>query len=209
MTAGRDTAESAEAEGGFDPPGRLRVDIARHKRKPGTRFPTQLRVEALEGMALPSVDVAATSVEVDLQLEMIGDQISAAGTLVAHWSGPCRRCVEPVEASVAIDVLEIFELAPVEGETYLRERDFADLRPMLTEAVALALPVVPLCRPDCVGPAPDRFPTVAVESAAASSGAEAGDRVDPDRPVDPRWAALSGLGTDATPADDTSDSSAD
>lgn len=165
------------------PPGVLRVDIAKHKRSPGTRYPLTGRFAGLEGMALPSVDVAATEFEVDLQLEMIGDQLSVAGSITADWEGLCRRCVETMNESSVSDVKEIFELDPSEGETYLRERDFADLRPMIIEAVSLSLPVVPLCREDCPGPDPTNFPSVA----------PAGEQAEKAPPADPRWAGLAAL----------------
>jgi uncharacterized protein len=45
----------------------------------------------------------------------------------------------------------------------------------------LALPLSPLCRPDCAGPDPERFPTVVEQDEAAPPAAE------------PRWSALTEL----------------
>jgi uncharacterized protein len=57
-----------------------------------------------------------------------------------------------------------------------------DLEPMIRDVVAGALPLAPLCRPDCAGPSPETFPTGPVDEA---------------RPVaDPRWSALDELSFD-------------
>ncbi len=68
---------------------------------------------------------------------------------------------------------EIFERTPVEGETYLLGDDEVDLEPMVRDAVLLALPLAPLCRPDCPGPAPDDFPTGPEDDSAAADADEA------------------------------------
>lgn len=177
------------------PPGALRIDITPHKRQPGTQRPFVERVAGLEGIELPSVEVSADVVDCDLNLEIVGEQLTATGTLSTRWTGPCRRCLEPMGETVTADVQEVFELEPVEGETYRREKDYVDLRPMVIEALVLALPVAPLCGDDCVGPAPDLFPTSVAAAPRAGSGsttgADGGDHS--DAPADPRWAALDGL----------------
>jgi uncharacterized protein len=48
--------------------------------------------------------------------------------------------------------------------------------------VLLALPIAPLCRPDCGGPSPDAYRVSQVGTADAD-----------DPPLDPRWAALDQL----------------
>ena len=48
--------------------------------------------------------------------------------------------------------------APVEGETYPLGRDPLDLEPVLREALALALPLAPLCDEACAGPDPEAHP---------------------------------------------------
>ena len=71
------------------------------------------------------------------------------------WQGTCRRCLEPVEGEAEASVKEIFERHPVEGETYLLDGESIDLEPLVRDAVLLALPLAPLCREDCPGPAPE------------------------------------------------------
>ena len=74
---------------------------------------------------------------------------------------------------------------PVDGETYPLEGDEVDLEPVVRDAVLLTLPLAPLCRPDCAGPAP----TSSRWSWPARSPADAPTR-------DPRWAALDELRLD-------------
>jgi uncharacterized protein len=54
--------------------------------------------------------------------------------------------------------------------------------------VLLALPLAPLCRPDCAGPAPDQFPT-RVEDDESDGEAEAEAR----RLREERWGVLDQL----------------
>lgn len=179
------------------PIGALRVDITPHKREPGTPRPFVGHFCAPEELGLPSVEVAVDTFDTDLTLEFIGNQLVVTGTLVADWHGPCRRCLEPVSESVLIPIQEIFELDPVDGETYLREEDYADLRPMILEAILLALPLAPLCGADCSGPDPERYRAVVADDRTGGDAAGPdGDAAGPDgdrTAKDPRWAALDDL----------------
>ncbi len=117
-------------------------------------------------------------VSVTVTLEAIGGgALTATGTVGAPWTGACRRCLEPVEGSAEVEVREIFELHPTDGETYPLRGEQVDLEPMVRDAVLLALPLAPLCADACAGPAPDQFPT--------------GPAATDEPPLDPRWAALS------------------
>lgn len=162
----------------------LRVGIADLRRRPGTRR----RVE--ESVPLDDLEVstarvpAGDPVVVDLELETLSDGLVATGIIDAPWRGDCRRCLRPVEGRAVVEVREIFQPRPVEGETYAMGEDLVDLEPMVRDAVLLALPLAPLCAEDCRGPAPEEFPTGSADDAGGTA---------PEAPVDPRWAALSGL----------------
>lgn len=173
----------------FSPPASLRVDVTALKREPGTQRTTRIVVKELEGVARPSVDMEGKTVAVDVVLEHLGAQLTAAGLLHAEWQAPCRRCLEPIVAVAETRIHEIFERTPVEGETYALEEEFVDLRPMVSEALALALPLSPLCREDCPGPDPERFSPTGDEDGDANDAADEDDA----RPVDDRWSALDAL----------------
>lgn len=152
-------------------------------------------------MELTSAEVTTGLLAIDLLLEHLGSQLTAIGGLHAAWTAPCRRCLEPVRDVIDVEVHEVFERNPVEGETYPLEEEFVDLRPMISEALLLALPIAPLCREDCKGPEPERFPAHPTTDDQAADDEESGD----GESGDPRWAALDQLNFDTDDTDDTDD----
>lgn len=166
----------------------------------GSQSRLDLRTEVrLADMELPAPGPASAVVdgrlELDLVLERSGvdqplaehddsrgsgsDAVSVRGTVAGRWTAPCRRCLEPTFGDLAAEVFELFEASPTEGETWPLQEAGIDLGPMLRELALLSIPLAPLCRSDCAGPAPDRFPTGRAEDAAPA--------------VDPRWSALDEL----------------
>jgi uncharacterized protein len=146
-------------------------------RHPGARQHLTL-AGPLPGLELSTTRLTGDDVVADVLVEAQGDSVILTGTVTAAWEGECRRCLEPTGGEVEVPLQEVFEPHPTEGETYPLTRDDIDLAPVLREAVALALPLAPLCRDDCPGPDPDAHPLRGDDEAAAS---------------DPRWAALDSL----------------
>ena len=150
----------------------------------------------LPDMAVSSARLADDEIRVDLTLEAQGSALTASGRVTGRWTGECRRCLGPTGGEVTVDLREIFEPDPVEGETYPLGADHVDLAPALRDALALALPLAPLCDEACVGPDPEAHP-VAVEGEADAAGGANGtggaNGHDRDAPVDPRWSALDSL----------------
>ncbi len=166
----------------------LVVPIAELRRHPGTRRRFTEEV-VLPGLGITTATVPeGAPIVVDVELETLSNGLVATGTVTVPWVGDCRRCLTPVDGSTAARVKEIFEPRPVEGETYPMAEDLVDLEPMVRDAVLLALPLAPLCSPDCLGPAPDAFPAV---PSYDDEEPELGDA------VDPRWAALGDLHFDS------------
>lgn len=163
----------------------LRIGVLELRRRPGTQRDVALATP-LPGLAITSAQVPeGTEVAVDATLEAIEGAITVSGTVTAPWQGECRRCLEPVTGTIEATLSEVFEAHPVEGETYPLEGDEVDLEPVVRDAILLSLPLAPLCRDDCAGPAPDELP---VALASDTGDAEAAG-ADPD----PRWAALEQL----------------
>lgn len=165
----------------------LVVGVVELTRRVGSRralvASTVLHVPPVAGVAVPE----DRSVTVDLVLESMLDGIAVSGTLTAPWAGECRRCLDPLEGTVDIEVHEVFEHEHTPGETYPIEGDHVDLNPLVRDAVLLGLPHSLLCRASCAGPDPDRFPT----SVEDSDGGQ--DEAEPTAGGDPRWAALDAL----------------
>lgn len=157
----------------------LQVGVSELLRHPGTRRDFHDSVP-LAGLATSTAAVAeGTPIVIDLVLESLSSALTATGTVRVAWRGECRRCLDPVEGGAEVDVREIFDPHPVEGETYPLVGEQIDLEPVVRDAVLLALPLAPLCAEDCRGPAPEDFPTGLAEEESA--------------PRDPRWAALDDL----------------
>jgi uncharacterized protein len=155
----------------------LVVGVTELRRHAGSRRAVEVRA-AVPGLVLSSVRVPDDA-ELTLTgvLESLSEGLTFTGTIRVPWVAECRRCLAEVEGEVEADVREVFEPHPVEGETYALDRDHVDLEPMVRDVALLALPLAPLCREDCAGPAPDAYP--------ATTGVE---RERTTR--DPRWAAL-------------------
>lgn len=140
------------------------------------------------GVVLPTARVPDDAdVLVIVTLEAQAASVIVRGEASAPWVGECRRCLEPTGGVVQVDLHEVFEESPVEGETYQLAGDLIDLAPMVAEALALGLPLAPLCADDCAGPDPDAHPV----GATASEEPE-----EPEEPRDPRWAVLDQLRAD-------------
>jgi uncharacterized protein len=115
-------------------------------------------------------------------LERIGEGVVVRGNVHAPWQALCSRCLQPVAGEITVHVDELFETAPLAGETYPLDDDALDLLPLVRDALLLDLPAAPVCGEDCRGICPqcgaDRNTT---ECACGSE--------EPD----PRWAALRSL----------------
>lgn len=118
--------------------------------------------------------------------------ILLSGTVATSLEGSCSRCLRPVvvplEVRLEEEVLPSVDVAsglPVagtpedEGTARLTDHHELDLEPLLREAVQLAEPIAPLCRPDCPGLCP-----------VCGEELGSGPHDHPDAPIDPRLEAL-------------------
>lgn len=132
-------------------------------------------------------------VEVNIQLIPDGNKVNAQGTLLAEWTGECRRCLETVQGELELNVNESFveeektfdnqEIeASEKADFYFFDELDLNLEPLVRDAVLLALPLSPLCDSSCQGSEPEKFPVT--ENGGNSQNEEKGD---------PRWAVLDRL----------------
>ena len=156
------------------------VNVADLVNKPGAR-----RRERVQGRLAGPIIVVDTAlrteipVTVDTLLDWVSDGLLATGTVEGAWEGPCRRCLRPVQGTLLVDVQELFEPTPRDGETYPLGHDRVDLEPLARESLILDLPLAPLCKDDCRG----LCPTCGADLNAGDCGCLPAD-------ADPRWAAL-------------------
>lgn len=164
--------------------GRLVLGIGDIRGKVGAEKVVDYTVD-LGDIGIESAQIRVVDeVPLDLVLSVITEGMSLDGSARTSWVAECRRCLEEVAGESMVEVHEIFEVRPTEGETYPIGHETVDIEPAVRDAILLALPLTPLCRDDCAGPDPERFPTT-VES-------DEPKEVKPD----PRWAALEGLSFD-------------
>jgi uncharacterized protein len=160
----------------------LRIPLAAALRHPGNARPVAVSAE-LDGLSGVAAEITAGSpVAVDLQLERVPEGIVVRGTLSAAWSAACSRCIEPVGGEISVHVDELFELNPLEGETYKLDEDVIDLEPMVRDALLLELPLAPLCSADCAG---------LCATCGVNRNLTRCECVTTE--IDPRWAALRSL----------------
>ncbi len=121
-------------------------------------------------------------------VESIERGVSALGGVSFAWAGECRRCLEPVAGRIDVLIDEIFQVdAPDDADIIDFDGEQIDLGPVIADAVALSLPLAPLCGDDCAGPDPERYPAKTVDQHEADVAAESAVE------GDPRWAALKDL----------------
>jgi uncharacterized protein len=173
------------------PSSALVIDISRLGRRPGSMTTVQATVPSplRMGVELIAVEEGAP-VTLDLRLESVSEGVLVTGTASAPTAGECSRCLQPIAGEVDIDLTELFAYpdSTTEETTEADEiprvgRDGSsetiDLEQPIIDAVGLALPFSPVCRPDCPGLCP--------ECGVALDSAEPGHQHDN---IDPRWAKL-------------------
>jgi uncharacterized protein len=188
----------------------LVIDTRELGRRPGSLRRLQVTAPAPvdlggQGMAVITPD---SDLELDLRLESVMEGVLVTGTAVGTMSGECGRCLDPVEAPISVDLMELYrypEQASVKGrgaaakataedeadpETPMLVDDLIDLEPVLRDALVLELPMTPLCSEDCKGLCVDCGERLADLPESHSHDA-----------VDPRWAALAELRDHAEPAE--------
>jgi uncharacterized protein len=119
-----------------------------------------------------------------LRAESVVEGVLVTGQLEAVATAECARCLEVTDEPLALEVCELFATSgtDADAEAYRLSGTDMDLRPMLVDAVALALPLRPLCRAECRGLCPHCGRNL--NAGACDCATEA---------TDPRWAPLSAL----------------
>jgi uncharacterized protein len=167
-----------------------RAEGLSHQHGPGQARPLDVAAPPPEQTVAGVLEVPATgTVTVQGRLESVAEGVLVTGTATAEAHGTCSRClteiVVPLEASFQElyaypDSLTAQTTDP--DEIPRIDDDAIDIAPLIHDELVLAMPTIPLCRPDCPGLCP-----------------ECGQRLDSVGPdhrheiLDPRWAALAGL----------------
>jgi uncharacterized protein len=117
------------------------------------------------------------------------------GHLETDLAEGCSRCLRPAQAHVAIDLeeealpsVDLESGAPLDLSSEpdglrVSAHHELDLEPAISDAISLAEPIAPLCRPDCPG----------LCEVCGIDLADAPGHAHPAEDVDPRLAGLAGL----------------
>jgi DUF177 domain-containing protein len=118
-------------------------------------------------------------IEGDLTLESVVEGVYVTGSVGGRMSFHCARCLKGFERDFDVQMRELVSRESGPEEDYALGADLLlDPESMVRDAVVLAMPFSPLCRPECLGLC---------------------ERCGGDRnlgecicatPTDPRWAAL-------------------
>jgi len=134
--------------------------------------------------------------------------VLVTGRLSTKVRAECRRCLEPYDADVVLDLEEEFLPVVRIGDTPVDEvpeddRDadllidadhILDLSEVLRQGLWLALPSEGVCRPDCPGLCPQ-----------CGGNLDTGECSCDQAPIDPRWAALQALVSNEPDSQERSD----
>lgn len=88
--------------------------------------------------------------EADLVLESASGGIVVRGPVTTMVANTCHRCLREWQEPMEVDILEALGVDD-DPDGYRLHGDVADLEPVLRDAVLLAVPLSPTCRPDCRG----------------------------------------------------------
>jgi uncharacterized protein len=172
----------------------LVLDVSRLGRRPGSMTTVHETVPSPLRMGLQLIGVEKDApLDLDLQVQAVSEGVLVTGTVSAPTTGECARCLTPITGRVEIDLTELFAYPDsTTDETTDADEvgrvgsigvpDTLDLEQPVIDAIGLALPFSPLCRPDCEGLCP--------HCGIAMATAEPGHH---HEQLDPRWAKLSGL----------------
>jgi uncharacterized protein len=137
----------------------------------------------------------ARPIEGHVKLTNSGRGILVQGHLETALVEPCSRCLRPAEAVVSLELeeealpsIDLESGLPVDLDAEpdalrLDDHHELDLTPAVRDAVSLAEPIAPLCRPDC----PGLCETCGLDLATNP------DHGHPDDDIDPRLAAMASL----------------
>ncbi|THV42921.1 YceD family protein [Glycomyces buryatensis] len=174
----------------LDPAAPLVIDTATLGRSSGTTLAVAREVPAPPALGTDVFKVPESSaIDIDVLLTAVSEGVLVGGEVTASAEGECGRCLAPVRDTLRVQVQELYAYEgsiteeTTDADEILRlQGDLLDLEPAVRDALVLAMPVTPLCRPDCPG--------------LCTECGVPWDELPDDHShetVDPRWAALDKL----------------
>jgi uncharacterized protein len=160
------------------------VAVGALRRRPGTRIEVAVAAP-IDDMAVSNSWVPeGADVHFDGAVESTIGGVTVIGRVRAPVEGVCRRCLDVARSELDIAIRELCVDEPDPELGYGVGPEWLDLEPIVRDACILELPLAPLCRDDCQG-------------LCAVCGANRNrETCSCETPLDPRWAALAGLGSE-------------
>ncbi|MGH2786612.1 MAG: YceD family protein [Actinomycetota bacterium] len=162
----------------------LSVSVAELLGRPGAFRDIELSAP-LPGVGVELARLTDDPIGARLRVQSVVEGILVTGRVEGATEVRCARCLTGLGSGVELEVCELF-IAPGHedpaDDSYRVAGSEIHLEPMLRDAIALALPLHPLCRRDCKG--------ICARCGAALNDGECDCREDG---TDPRWAPLDAL----------------
>ncbi|MFC9898227.1 YceD family protein [Nocardia sp. NPDC127579] len=187
MPADRGSVSRSRAASRREPDGAFVLDTRSLGRRPGDMRELRRTVTLGDRMGLEMIAVpAGAEMELDLMLQSVSEGVLVTGSVTAPTEGECSRCLEPFTGDVRLSLTELFaypdsatEQTTEEDDIHRLVDDTIDLEPVIIDAIGLALPLQPLCTPDCTGLCSECGVRMAI------AGSDHSHEI-----LDPRWAKL-------------------
>ena len=147
----------------LNPRAPLVLDTRDLPRSPGAMRVVERVVPAPKDLGLELIRVpAGADLALTLRLESVTEGVLVSAEIHAPLTGECGRCLRAIDDSVDVTFQELYayehsttDETADEDEVGRMQGDLIDLEPEVRDALVLALPTNPVCRPDCPGLCPD------------------------------------------------------
>ena len=176
----------------------FRLNVRDLVNRPGEMREQRLAIPVGEPMGEGIIAVKEGSeLDLDVRLESVHEGILVTAEVDAVAEGECGRCLIDIAQPVEVEFQELFAYHSGEAFEFEVQDDHVDLESLIRDAVVLALPFQPVCRPDCPGLDPETGLRLADHPELVTHEHN-----------DPRWAALAGFqASEDQGTDDASDAS--
>lgn len=163
------------------------IDTRALSRQPGTMREIELTAPATGEAETPVLRIPEGSdIALHLRLEAVAEGVMVSGRASAVAVGQCARCLTDIEIDLDVAVRELYAYpgsttaATTDDDEIPRiVDDLIDLHPLVHDELVLAMPLAPLCSPDCPG--------LCLQCGVRLDEVGPGHR---HETLDPRWAAL-------------------
>jgi uncharacterized protein len=128
----------------------IEIDVRDLVARPGSSRSIPL-AEQVPGLATELARVPEDRVlAAELLLESVVEGVLVSGPVEGIMVLRCARCLKAFDSGFRLEIHELFAPGEADDEYPLTD-GFMDVEPMIRDAVMLAMPFAPLCRPECLG----------------------------------------------------------